>query len=487
MTTVVLDVVRDAPVAYRKRGRRTGDLKWLVLISALGALLRAFPVRSVWLDEAISVAQARLPYPVMLHQLMYGDLHPPLWGSVLWADVRIFGYGPLALRIPSILAGTACISLVYLLGRELFDRRTGIAAAVLLAAAPLAVWYSGEARMYALYLLFAIVALLGQARAIRRGDRTGWVLFVAGSAALFYTHYFSVLQLAAQHLVFAALALKDRKIRKQWLISIAVTAAVLLPLAPYVLQQMGNASSPGASPTEGTGQPVSLYAVLANLLWSLWGYHSDALMTQLVALWPVAMLLVLALLGKGRSWAVTLLVAAATGPVLGAFLISTKAETFFEVRYFVSILPPLILLVARAATAWLPSRSARVVAVGALTLTMLAGLADEQFDPANPRLYDYRGAFSFISARARPGDQIVFAPDYLDVVVGYYDPSPPATPLSDDRAFDPGPGRVLVLASFLDQPATAALVGGTLSALERDGRSIRQTKHWENVTLWILE
>ncbi|HEY0534859.1 MAG TPA: glycosyltransferase family 39 protein [Actinoplanes sp.] len=487
MTTVVLDVVRDSPRAYRKRRRRPGDLKWLVLISALGALLRVFPVRGIWLDEAISVAQARLPYPTMLHQLMYGDLHPPLWGSVLWADVRIFGYSPLALRIPSIVAGTLCIPLLYLLGRELFDRRTGIAAAVLLAAAPLAVWYSGEARMYAFYLLFAIVALLGQARAIRRGDRAGWVLFVAGSAALIYTHYFSVLQLAAQHLVFLGLALRDRRLRKQWLISIAVIAVVLLPLVPYVLQQLGNASSPGASPTEGTGQPVSLYTVLANLVWSLWGYHSNALMTQLVALWPVAMLLVLALLGKGRSWAVTLLVAAVAGPVLGAFVISIKAETFFEVRYFVSILPPLIVLVARAATGWLPSFPARAVAVGALALTMLAGLADEQFDPANPRLYDYGGAFQYVSAQSRPGDQIVFAPDYLDVVVGYYHPAQPATPLSDQRPFEPSPGRVLVLASFLDQPATAALVGGTLSTLERNGRSIRQTKHWENVTLWILE
>ena len=44
------------------------------------------------------------------------------------------------------------------------------------------------------------------------------------------------------------------------------------------------------------------YAALTNVVWALLGYHSDATMTRLVALWPLLMLLVLALLGRGRSW-----------------------------------------------------------------------------------------------------------------------------------------------------------------------------------------
>ena len=43
--------------------------------------------------------------------------------------MKAFGDGELAVRIPSIIAGTLAIPALYLLGRELYDRRTGLVAA----------------------------------------------------------------------------------------------------------------------------------------------------------------------------------------------------------------------------------------------------------------------------------------------------------------------------------------------------------------------
>lgn len=490
MTAPVLDATPAVP-ASRPRGR-AGDAVAVAAVTLLGLLLRCYPLRSVWLDEAISIAQARLPFGRMLQQLMTDDLHPPLWGTLLWLDVRLLGYGPLAVRVPALVAGTACIPLMYLLGRELYDRRAGLVAAVLMAIAPLGVWYSGEARMYALYLCLSILALWGQARVLRRGGRTGWVLFVAGSAGMFYTHYFAVLQLCAQHAVFAVAAVRDRRgdrrvrpLLRPWAWSVAATAALLLPLAPYLIQQLAHGGRPGGAPATDT---VSPYVVAANLVWSVWGYHSDALMTRAVALWPIAMLVVLALLGKGRSRATTLLTAVAVLPVLGAFLISVRIRTFFEVRYFITILPALLLLLAHAITGWLSSTAARVTAAALVSLTLLAGLADQQFDATNPRDYDYRSAFRYVQAQARPGDLLLYAPDYLTPVVDYYRPGLPAAPVADDRPPPRGEsGRVLLLASFLDEPGTAELADGTASALRRQGRTLRQTRQWQNVTLWIFQ
>ena len=48
---------------------------------------------------------------------------------MLWLTVKAFGDGELAVRIPSIIAGTLVIPALYLLGRELYDRRTGLVAA----------------------------------------------------------------------------------------------------------------------------------------------------------------------------------------------------------------------------------------------------------------------------------------------------------------------------------------------------------------------
>jgi uncharacterized membrane protein len=491
--------VSAAADAHRPRRSRAALL--LAVLVAVGAVVRVLPVRSIWLDEAISIDQARMPFGAMIHQLASQDVHPPLWATVLWLDVRLFGYGPLALRIPSIIVGTLCIPLVYLLARELYDRRAGMVAALLITFSPLAVWYSGEARMYGFYLFWSVVALLGQAQAIRRGRRLGWILFVAGSAGLLYTQYFTVLQLCAQHLVFLVLVIHRRLRHRRfpeheapallvpWLLSALATVVTILPLLPYLITQLGHFSgvgSAGATDT-GSGQPVSLYVVLANLVWGVFGYHSDAAMMQLVALWPAGMLLVLVLLGRGRSWQAMMLTSAVAVPVGCAFLMSAQTRTYFEIRYFISVVPPLLVLVARAATGWSPGARARVVAAGVITLALVAGLADQQLNPANPRQYDYAGAFRLVDAEMRPGDQLLFAPYQIDPVIRYYHPGSPATSLRDGVPVQaPRRGRIVLVASFLEQPDTASLVGQALTQLQQGGRSVQRTAHLENVTIWIL-
>ena len=86
---------------------------------------------------------------------------------MLWLTVRAFGDGELAVRLPSLIAGTLVIPALYELGRELYDRRTGLVAAAFAAVSPLLIWYSQEARMYAFVALFGLLALLTQLRAIR--------------------------------------------------------------------------------------------------------------------------------------------------------------------------------------------------------------------------------------------------------------------------------------------------------------------------------
>ena len=56
------------------------------------------------------------------------------------------------------------IPALYLLGRELYDRRTGLIAAAFGTVSPLLIWYAQEARMYAFVTLFGLLALLTQLR-----------------------------------------------------------------------------------------------------------------------------------------------------------------------------------------------------------------------------------------------------------------------------------------------------------------------------------
>lgn len=473
----------------------------LAVATATGLVLRMFPLRSIWLDEAISIQQAQQPYLVMLHQLSRADIHPPLWGSVLWVDVRLFGYSPLAVRFPSIVIGTLSIPLAYLVARELYDRRTGVVAAFFLAVSPIAVWYSGEARMYAFYLFWALLATWGQARAIRRGHPGDWALFILASGGLVYTHYFALLQLCAQHLVFAVLAVRGRRGYDQtgrdllvpWLLSVAATIALVSPLMPYTAQQvrgaLAAADSLAAAAASGSGGGtgfVSPYVVLANVVWATLGYHPNDVMAQLVALWPVGLLLVLFLLGKGRSRASMLLATLVVAPLAFTYLVSVKNRSYFELRYFVSVVPALLILASRA-VATFRDTMARTAAAGAVALMMVVGLGYQQLGSSNPRRYAYNQAFRLVQATARAGDTILFVPYYLDPLMRYYRPAVTAVPVEDGVPLPTKPaGQVILLASYLDKSDNIRLVGQTLAQLESRGRSVRQVAHMDNVTVWVL-
>src|SRR5207302_9729664 len=77
------------------------------------------------------------------------DTHPPgyYWTLKAWGDA--FGSSELALRSLSAAWGVAAVVLTFLIGRRLFGLLAGSVAALLLAVAPLAVYYSQEVRMYA--------------------------------------------------------------------------------------------------------------------------------------------------------------------------------------------------------------------------------------------------------------------------------------------------------------------------------------------------
>jgi uncharacterized membrane protein len=86
------------------------------------------------------------------------------------------------LRSLSALFGTATVPVAYLVGRELIGRRAGLGLAAIVAVEPMLVWYSQDARAYALLVLLSSAALLFLLRARRTGrgrDLAWWAVFSA--------------------------------------------------------------------------------------------------------------------------------------------------------------------------------------------------------------------------------------------------------------------------------------------------------------------
>jgi uncharacterized membrane protein len=150
--------------------------------------------RPLWYDEAFAVLYAEKPFEAMVYGTLTqvggaaADVHPLFFYSILHAWMGVVGQSPLAVRALSALLGTATVVVAYLLACRLFDRRTGLAAGAIVAVAPFPIYYSQEARMYALLGLAAITAVYFFVRAWVDGRRRDWIAFGIFGALALYAH-----------------------------------------------------------------------------------------------------------------------------------------------------------------------------------------------------------------------------------------------------------------------------------------------------------
>jgi uncharacterized membrane protein len=459
-------------------------------ITAAGLALRLAIPRGIWLDEAISIHQAHLSIHDLFENLQYGDRHPPLHHLALWLTVKAIGDGELAVRIPSIIAGTLAIPALYLLGRELYDRRTGLVAAAFGAASPMLIWYSQEARMYAFVELFGLLALWTQLRAIRNPSMGNWAAYILATAALLWSHYFGLLLIGVQQLIWVGVLIHRRRtgepmraITLGFLYSLAVLAMQLVPLLVFAHKQFDSTGAALGSPS-GTYDALSFYAVISNMAWALWGYHPDTTTQLLAAGWPLFLLLSLLLLGRGGSRQTIILAVAAITPIVILIVVALYDRELFEVRYFLVAVPLLFLLIARLVTGWIRNPGARWAVTGAILFTLLLGLLDQQTNDGNPRLYDFRGAVKEIRADAGPKSLVLFEPPDMRYVLDYYAPELRRRPLREGVPRRREGSPVFVIASFQDNKKFFDRTNRVVGKLDFRRRLIDkfekpQTKVWE--------
>ena len=231
---------------------------WPVLaLTLLGAVLR-FPTldrQSFWLDELVTASLLDRGLGDVLHEIPRTEATPYLYYVVAWAWGQVFGLGEIGLRSLSALAGTATIPVAYGAGAVLASRRAGIVAAALVATSPFLVWYSQEARSYALFALLGATSVLIFGLALR-GDRrwlAGWGVVCAFTLA---THYFGVFLVGAE----AAWLLVRLRPRLPVVLASLVPVATLLAHLPVLLDQRGNGEAVAGSSLAGrvAGIPKNL-------------------------------------------------------------------------------------------------------------------------------------------------------------------------------------------------------------------------------------
>lgn len=208
----------------------------MILVSSIGLLalaLRFFRLtdRSLWLDEIITAHAAHLggPADVIAFARSWID-QMPLYYMVTWL-LHPWGDGAFVLRLQSAVAGTLAVIAVFWVGKGLFGLRAGAIAALLMAVMPYAVWYSQEARDYALLMLLSTLQMYLAYLAIKRGRWFHWLGLGVCTTLNLYTHYLALETTAAVVLFIGGYLLTDllRNLANRLKVAVSVlllTAAV---------------------------------------------------------------------------------------------------------------------------------------------------------------------------------------------------------------------------------------------------------------------
>lgn len=222
--------------AFREAVRARSRAFWIVAgLTVLAAALRfaTLGVQSYHHDEIVTASRVlREGFGHAMEAVGFSESAPPLYYALAWFWTQLTGTGEVGLRSLSALAGVATVPVAFLLGAELRGRRAGIAAAAFVAVNPMLLWYSQEARGYALFSLLTAAAALYFVRALDRGRRADFAGWGVASALALATHYFAIFPLALE----AAWLLRRRG--RAALGGLAIVAAAGLLLAPLAIHQM---------------------------------------------------------------------------------------------------------------------------------------------------------------------------------------------------------------------------------------------------------
>jgi mannosyltransferase len=345
---------------------------WIIAgLTVAGAALRfaTLGVQSYHHDEIVTASRVlRDGFWHAMAAVGFSESAPPLYYVLAWLWTQVTGTGELGLRSLSALAGVATIPVAFLLGAELRRRRAGIVAAALVAVNPMLLWYSQEARAYALFALLTALSVLFFARALDRGRHRDIVAWGIVAALALATHYFAVFPIAAE-----AIWLLRRRGRAT-LPGLGVVAATGLLLAPLAIHQMSIGHA------EWIGNPGLGHRLWESGVTLMLGETGDViarpehpLLVLAPGLLALASLLLILLRGEGRerrAAGIPLALAAVTVAIPVALGLFDPAKDYVLARNLMPAAVPLLVVLAVGFTLRRAQRLGTALAAGLVAYSL---------------------------------------------------------------------------------------------------------------------
>lgn len=393
----------------------------ILFIFLLGLALRFYDLgsESIWYDEAISIAVAKLGLIDQISwSFLQNDNNPPLYYQLMHFWIWIFGDSEFSARMPSALFGSFSIVAIYSVGKSFFSKNVGLIAALILATSVFHIKYSQEARAYSLLAFLTLVSFYYYLKLLSSDRRSNLILYLLSSILMLYTHYYGFFILAAQNIFYFGNYIRSREFSsitlKKWLTYQVIIGVCYLPgfilFAKHAIAIQGGFWLP-----EPTIRAVARTFVT---------YSGSFFLTIVLVIFSLLSLLSLHRKKSGndpenislsRSNRYYLTLVWFFVPIILPFLLSLFSTPVLLYRYTIGASLAFYLLVALGVTIT-GKRILILVSVGLILVLSYINL-EKYYDTVDK--YQWRETISYIEDNASLGDYVGVSPVF-DIESAYY-------------------------------------------------------------------
>jgi uncharacterized membrane protein len=435
MSASVTSIQRAKLVTLRKH---TPFLIVLLFSFVLRLLLADW--NSYWLDELLSVKTYGIDHANlfgMIDELAESSIHPPLYQSILFFWMQLFGHGEVVTRLLSNLYVVGATVLLYLVTWRVFSRRIAFFTVLLFVLAHDPISFGLETRSYAQTLFLSTLSTYLLYRLLTSDRRPlhnpAWWLLCLVNLGLLLTHYYNGVFIGVQS---AFILLYDSH-RKQRLAPFRAISTTLIPLGVFLIlwgqQMLARTNNPLTDTHIETLDPVWIFTKITFLNvnpFLLLLYPLIAIALAGAVLHHARLLLRQRDVKMRQYFQVYLLLMVLLIPV-GAYIMTGFGK--FIWRYIIYFIPPLMVLVVLMIEAGLAliDRLVRfrlsrfyvrnagwIAALVAVVLVLPAG-----YQAATKRKSDWRGLSQTVVQVIQQNpdaDYVVYATDYLGIYDYYF-------------------------------------------------------------------
>lgn len=192
--------------------------------------------QSPWGDELFTLINSSSSKTFgEIFDILKVDVHPPLYYYIVHVFFNIFGDSIFLARLISVFFAIVGMISLYFLAIELFNKRKiGVIAVALLVVNHFLIYYSQEARMYSMLFFTTTMSFLFLIKFIKKPSFKSAILHAFFALLMIYTHFFALFTLFAEYIILLFFVITSDKLYRKKIfhysfLSGVITAIVYIP------------------------------------------------------------------------------------------------------------------------------------------------------------------------------------------------------------------------------------------------------------------